>query len=147
MEKHNGQRTDSVRESPSTTDRFQWDGPERSGASIFNHEESVTRLGGDEALFDDILDIFLEDAPKLLEQASTSLCSGDSETLERAAHTLKGLSANFTAPTAVEASYAVEILARERRLQSAALCFPRLEAELHRLEAALRDFRSGRSSH
>jgi HPt (histidine-containing phosphotransfer) domain-containing protein len=67
--------------------------------------------------------------------------------LERAAHTLKGLSANFAAPAAVEASYAVELLAREHRLQSVAVCFGRLETELHRLEAALRDFRSRRASH
>ena len=146
MEKHIGQRTDSLGRSPATEHSEKGPGDESAGA-VFNYEESVTRLGGDGALFDDILDIFLEDAPKLLAQASTSLGSGDSETLERAAHTLKGLSANFAAPTAVEASYAVELLAREHRLQSAAMCFPRLEAELHRLEAALRHFRSRRTAH
>jgi HPt (histidine-containing phosphotransfer) domain-containing protein len=145
MEKHIGQRTDSAGSSPGASGRFSSD--EASTGSVFNYEESVTRLGGDGALFDDILDIFLEDAPKLLAQASTSLCSGDSETLERAAHTLKGLSANFAAGAAVEAGYAVELLAREHRLQSAALCFPRLEAELQRLEAALREFRSHRPAH
>lgn len=108
--------------------------------AIFNYEESLIRLGGDSDLFDEILGMFLEDAPALLQQASLSLADGDAETLERMAHTLKGMSANFNAAAAVEASYAVELLARERRLDKAAVCFPRLEDELHRLEAALRNF-------
>jgi HPt (histidine-containing phosphotransfer) domain-containing protein len=109
--------------------------------AVFDLQESLSRLGGDGELFNDILAIFLEDAPRLLEQASQSLDKGDAVTLERAAHSLKGLSANFAAPAAVDAGYAVELLARERRLSGAAQCFPRLEAEMHRLESALRDFR------
>jgi HPt (histidine-containing phosphotransfer) domain-containing protein len=144
MEKPIDHRSDSIGPSSAPPDRGELGGADRPVEPVFNYEESVTRLGGDEELFADILDIFLEDAPKLLAEASHSLGSGDSETLERAAHTLKGLSANFAAPAAVEAGYAVELLAREHRLQSAAMCFPRLETELHRLEAALRAFRSRR---
>jgi HPt (histidine-containing phosphotransfer) domain-containing protein len=116
-----------------------------SDRPAFDYQDSLSRLGGDDELFDEILDIFLEDAPKILAQASSSLAQGDSATLERAAHTLKGLSANFAAASAVEAGYAVELLAREHRLDSAAACFGRLEAELHRLEDALREFRRQRS--
>ncbi|MEX2113416.1 MAG: Hpt domain-containing protein [Pirellulales bacterium] len=112
---------------------------------VFDYDDSLARLGGDSQLFNEVVDIFLEDAPKLLSQASTSLAAGDSATLERAAHTLKGLSANFAAAAVVAAGYAVELLARERRLDGAAVCFPRLETELHRLEAALRDFRGQHS--
>jgi HPt (histidine-containing phosphotransfer) domain-containing protein len=117
-----------------------------SGASgdgaVFDYQDCLTRLGGDAQLFNDILDIFLEDAPQLLEQARSSLASGDAETLSRAAHTIRGLSANFAAAAAVAASYAVELHAREQKLEMAAQCLPRLELELHRLEAALADFRS-----
>ncbi len=110
--------------------------------SVFDYQDCLTRLGGDTQLFNDILDIFLEDAPQLLEQAHSSLASGDAETLSRAAHTIRGLSANFAAAAVVAASYAVELHARERKLEMAAQCLPRLESELHRLEAALTDFRA-----
>jgi HPt (histidine-containing phosphotransfer) domain-containing protein len=115
-----------------------------SDAATFNYEESVTRLGGDRALFDEILEIFLEDAPTLLEQASNSLADGDCATLERAAHSLKGLSANFAAGPTVAAAYAVELHAREHALADAAHCFPRLVSQLHRLEDGLRAFRQQR---
>jgi HPt (histidine-containing phosphotransfer) domain-containing protein len=112
-----------------------------SSEPVFNFEESLARLGGDRQLFGEILDIFLEDAPGLLDQTVASLNAGDAPTLERAAHTLKGLSSNFTATSTVAAAYAVELHARERRLDQAAVCIPQLEIELARLEAALRAFR------
>ncbi|MGD9724482.1 MAG: Hpt domain-containing protein [Pirellulales bacterium] len=112
-----------------------------TAACVFDYADSLLRLGGDAELFNDIADIFLEDAPKYLAEASRTLTTGDAATLERAAHTLKGLSANFAAAAAVEAAYAVELLAREHRLEGAARCFPRLEAEVQRLETALREFR------
>ena len=118
--------------------------PRQSHAGVFDYDDSLARLGGDRQLFDDILEIFLEDAPLVLEQASNSLAAGDSATLERMAHTLKGLSANFGAASAVAAAYAVELHARERQLDNAAVCFPQLKSELHRLEAALREFRQQR---
>jgi two-component system, sensor histidine kinase and response regulator len=114
---------------------------QQSSSGVFDYEDSLARLGGDRQLFDDIVAIFLEDAPLVFEQASGSLAAGDSATLERAAHTLKGLSANFAAASAVAAAYAVELHARERQLDNAAVCFPQLESELHRLQAALRNFR------
>ncbi len=120
-------------------------GENRSNEGVFDYEDSLARLGGDDQLFNEVVDIFLEDVPKILSQASNSLAAGDSATLERAAHTLKGLSANFSAASAVAAGYAVELLAREHRLDGAAVCFPRMESELHRLETALRDFRNRHS--
>ncbi len=112
---------------------------------VFDYEQCLSRLGGDRELFDEVLQIFLEDAPLLLAQAAASLANGDIAALERATHTLKGLSANFAAPAATTAAYTVELLAREHRLDSAATCFPQLEAEVHRLEMALRNFRGHRS--
>jgi HPt (histidine-containing phosphotransfer) domain-containing protein len=117
------------------------DGVDADG-TVFDYKDCLTRLGGDPQLFRDILEIFLEDAPQLLEQAHASLEKGDAETLARAAHTIRGLSANFAAASSVAASYAVELHARERQLDMAAQCLPRLESELHRLESALANFRS-----
>jgi HPt (histidine-containing phosphotransfer) domain-containing protein len=99
---------------------------------------SLARLGDDRELLEEVIAIFLEDAPKLLRQASESLAKGEAVVLERAAHSLKGLSANFAAATTVSAAYAVEFHAREGDLQNAARCLPRLEELVHSLLAALR---------
>src|SRR5690349_3269625 len=108
----------------------------------FDYATSVARLGGDRDLFLDIIEIFLEDSPMYLEQAKQALAEGDLATLERASHTLKGMSANFAAAGAVAAAYAVELHAREHRLENAAACFPQLQSQVQQLDAALREFRS-----
>jgi HPt (histidine-containing phosphotransfer) domain-containing protein len=123
---------DAVRQSPSNP---------HEGDPVFNYEDSLARLGGDRQLFGEILDIFLEDSPAFLRQAMDSLAAGDAPRLERAAHTLKGLSSNFAAASTVAAAYAVELHARERKLDQAGKCIGQLQSELARLEAALRAFR------
>jgi len=118
-----------------------------AGGQVFDYRESLARLGGDRELFDELLVIFLEDAPSLLVQASAALVSGDSRALERTSHTLKGLSANFSATAAMAAANDVELHARAQRLDSAAICFPLMEAEVHRLENAIVNFRRQQSCH
>lgn len=115
-----------------------------SNADVFDYDTSLARLGGDRHLFLDILDIFLEDAPAMLEQAADALGRGESAAVARAAHTLQGMSANFAAASAVAASYAVELHARDRNLDNAAKCFPNLQQQIRSLETALRSFRDGR---
>jgi HPt (histidine-containing phosphotransfer) domain-containing protein len=118
-----------------------------AGEPLFDYPTSLARLGGDQDLFNEILDIFLEDAPTLLEKAAQALSVGDAATLERSAHSLKGLSANFAAGPTVAAAYAVEFHAREHNMPSAGVCFRELESQFHLLDAALREWRSqGRSA-
>ena len=116
--------------------------PDRSSTlHAFDYDLALSRLGGDRDLFDDVLEIYLEDAPELLDQAATSLDSGDLPSLQCASHTLKGLAANFGAAAAVAAAYAVELHAGSGQRDRAARALPQLEAEVHRLESALRQFR------
>ena len=75
-----------------------------------------------------------------LEQAAQALADKDLATLERAAHTLKGMSANFAAAAAVAAAYAVELHAREGRVENATACFPQLQGRIRELDGALREF-------
>lgn len=112
-----------------------------SATPPFDFATSVARLGGDRDLFLDIIEIFLEDGPKYLEQAAQALTNKDLATLERAAHTLKGMSANFAAAAAVAAAYAVELHAREGRVENATACFPQLQSRIRELDGALREFR------
>ena len=47
-------------------------------------------LGGDEKLLDEIIDIFLTEAPKSLEKLRAALVRGDAEASERMAHSIRG---------------------------------------------------------
>jgi HPt (histidine-containing phosphotransfer) domain-containing protein len=109
--------------------------------SLFDYDKALERLGGDPVLFGEILILFLEDAPALIDRARQSLADQDFETLERAAHSIKGLSVNFEAQPLAFAAAAIEKHARDRDMQRAQACFPELEEQLQNLRSALAEFR------
>lgn len=95
---------------------------------LLDIEAALTRLGGDRELLHDMLEFFTEDVPPLLQQIRTSLGEQDADQLERAAHSLKGLLANFDAGGQV-VSMAAELQEQGSKgnFQSAAKLIPRLE--------------------
>ena len=107
----------------------------------FDYNRSLARLGGNPDLFAEIAVLFLEDAPKLLTRARDSLDHQNLPELERAAHSLKGLSVNFDATQLVSAASSLEQMARAQDFERAAACFPDLEREFARLQAELQAFR------
>ena len=108
-----------------------------NGDKIIDREGALARLGGDEGLLRDLVQFFVEDSPGLLEQIRTSLRAGSAEELERAAHSLKGLAANFGAQHAVKAALELEQIGHSRSLSRAESALGELEFEIHRLTRAL----------
>jgi HPt (histidine-containing phosphotransfer) domain-containing protein len=107
------------------------------GGSLFDYDRSLARLGGDPALFEEIVTLFLEDCPQLLRQARSAWSEGDLETLARTAHSLKNLTANFDASAAMMAAATVEQRIQDRALAHVDLCLSEMERELGRLQSAL----------
>jgi len=58
--------------------------------SSWDGERALERLGGDADLFREIIQIFLQEAPKHMTELQQALVHGDSAATERIAHTLKG---------------------------------------------------------
>lgn len=81
--------------------------------SIYDHAGSLSRMGQDEQLFQEMVELLKTDAPPLLAAARQALKEQDWTRLERSAHTLKGLAANFGASRAVTAAAEVERLAKK----------------------------------
>jgi HPt (histidine-containing phosphotransfer) domain-containing protein len=50
---------------------------------------TLARLGGDEGLFHEIIEIFMQQAPKQMASMREALAQGDKDATERIAHTLK----------------------------------------------------------
>ena len=84
--------------------------------------------------------LFLEDAPTLLNQAQRALAAEDVSTLERSAHSMKGLAANLDALEVVSAAQGIEQHAQQRDLSLAGACLPELARRLEVLQAALGQF-------
>ena len=64
---------------------------------VFDYADFLARIDGDVELLKEVIEIFLEDTPRLLSDLYTAIERNDLVAAERAAHTLKGAAANISA--------------------------------------------------
>ena len=82
--------------------------------------------------------MFRAECPKLLDGVRRATEQGNASMLERAAHALKGSLGDIAASQAFEAARALEMMAREGKIEGAVASVASLEVALHRLEYELR---------
>ncbi|HUG89719.1 MAG TPA: response regulator [Planctomycetaceae bacterium] len=99
--------------------------------------KALKRLDGDRNLLTDMAGFFNEDAPELLRKIELSLERGDAQCVQRSAHSLKGLAANFNADRAVAAAFDLEQLGESGDLSHAVVMYRRLRREVQRVIGAL----------
>jgi CheY-like chemotaxis protein/HPt (histidine-containing phosphotransfer) domain-containing protein len=93
----------------------------------------IAKLGGDETLYAEITEIFLEEAPKHLAKLKLALIHGDSATVEAVAHSLKGELAYFGDNELSAVARDLEEAARNLDLELANALFQGVETELSEL--------------
>lgn len=99
----------------------------------FDRGALLDRVGGDAALVDEILQIFVADCPVRLKDVDEAFAAGSAERLASAAHAIKGASMNVSAHRVAGAAAALESAGRAGALGDAG----RLVAVLHREVADL----------
>jgi two-component system sensor histidine kinase/response regulator len=109
-----------------------------SQRKAWNHSEAIERLGGDEDLFQELCQIFLEESPKLLRELKDALATGNVDDAMRAAHSIKGETGYLSAPKAMSAARQLEEMARSNTLAGADDVLAILEQELHALHENIR---------
>jgi histidine phosphotransfer protein HptB len=77
----------------------------------------------------DLIDVFLQEAPKMLGELQTGLATSDADQFHRAAHSLKSNAATFGANNLAEMAKALEQLGREKKLAEVGSLLTELEAE------------------
>lgn len=107
------------------------------GNQRVDYRGTLRRLGGNEQLFYDLRRFFLEDVPGAVEKLRGALEQRNTDAVERAAHSLKGLVANFGAREATTLAAQLQKLGHERDLEGATPVFERLAAEVRLLEQEL----------
>lgn len=75
---------------------------------LVNLEIALKRMGGDRSILKEMIHAFLEDSPMLLESIQQNAQSGKCSAVHRAAHSLKGLAANFEADLLVSVARTLE---------------------------------------
>ena len=106
--------------------------------TVFDKSCFLSRLEGDELLGSEIIEMFLQECPKLLEGVRQAAEQRDASLLERAAHALKGSVGDIAAPQAFDAARTLEQMAREGKFEDAGAALMSLEVALHRLAPELR---------
>jgi two-component system, sensor histidine kinase and response regulator len=101
----------------------------------------MRRLENDRELFQNFVEIFDEDAPKLLELILSAAASGDLTTIRRAAHAIRGLAANFDAKALVETACRLESAEADELFNTQSELLEILSNEFARVKEALSSYR------
>jgi CheY-like chemotaxis protein len=103
--------------------------------------EHLRELGG-EAFVGEMIDLFLDFAPRKIDEARRALAGGQLEACRRAAHSLKAGAANLGAELVYELAGRIEQLAAENKPQPLATLLPSLAAAFGQLRARLQNYKA-----
>ena len=106
-------------------------------SDVLDLRSALARLGGDEELYADMVQFLWEDSPSLLTQLEAAIASQDASTIQRAAHSLKGLIANCGGVRAAEAAQRLENAGAAGDVVDAAHLLEPLRQEMDQLKRAL----------
>jgi CheY-like chemotaxis protein len=118
--------------------------PETPVEPAYEGNEFLERLGGDETLAVEMIEIFSAESPRMLADVRAAIDANDADALQRAAHNLKGSVSVFGGRPAARSALALEGMGRERSLSGARYALATLENEVARLTRALAGFLRGR---
>lgn len=104
---------------------------------VMNVDDALRRLGDDVELLRDIVQIYLEDAPGMVEKIHNAVDQADANALQRAAHSLKGLAATLSASEVVGAAARLEHLAVSKNLADAPKAAAEVDQHVSDLNAAV----------
>ena len=111
------------------------DHPSIDSEAIDNLRELNPEDGGE--FLREIVSIYIEDTPKRIEEMKTALAKGDQASFARAAHTIKGSSANVGAKLLKAISERLEHIARKEGLAGVGSLVADCEAEFVVVSAEL----------
>jgi HPt (histidine-containing phosphotransfer) domain-containing protein len=105
---------------------------------LWNMSKTLEQLGGDEMLLQEVMEIFLDQAPKHLAALRLAVTQGVAETVETAAHTLKGELGYLGIPEISQRASQIEEMGRCNNVSGAATLLPQFEADVSGLFTAIR---------
>jgi CheY-like chemotaxis protein len=111
--------------------------PEKAPVEILDEALLMSRVDSDAQLLRDLVNLFVEECPRLVDEIRAALGRKDAKGVERGAHSLKGCTSNLAAQRASDAALKLATLARAGDLLHAESLLHELECELERLKPAL----------
>ena len=112
--------------------------------SVMDWDAALKICAGDHALLRDIVEAFLEEQPRRLDEIRKAIDNHDYELLNRAAHTIKGSMRYFGAAAVFDRAFALEMMGANKSLEGAEEVFGLLKQELAKLVPHLINYFQGR---
>ena len=108
-----------------------------------DHEtfEELKKTSGEDFIVE-LVDTFLEDAPKIFSELKSALKKGDADGFRRAAHSLKSNGATFGAGRFADLARELEMIGKERRLSDTGEKIQALEATFKLVADELKGLRA-----
>ncbi len=111
------------------------------GLVSWSMEQTLEKLGGDEKLLQEVMEIFLEEAPKHISALQIALVQGSGEAVERAAHSLKGELGYLSMSELSSCALDLEEMGRNSDLEGVSRLLPQFEADVSQLLISMRSAR------
>jgi len=106
---------------------------------IFDAAAMIRNIGGDRALMEELVNLFLQRYQAMLEGIRAALADGDREAVEQAAHLLKGTASNLCASEVVSSAGQLEALGRLGTLVEGPILYVQIEKSVLRLVQTLEE--------
>jgi HPt (histidine-containing phosphotransfer) domain-containing protein len=107
------------------------------GHEIVEWDEALRRVDGSRETLAELVDIFLEQWPQMMDEIEKGVARQDRELLRRAAHTLKGSASIFSAQPVARAAGRLSKMAQSDDLDDADQALRELQDEMERLVPVL----------
>ena len=104
---------------------------------MLDRAAALLRVGGDDELLKEILDLFAQECPQYLAAIGSANRGRDPAKLHHAAHTFQGAHGNFGESPALTAAQALETMGHENHLNGAEATYQQLLQQMARLQPAL----------
>ncbi len=116
-------------------------GEQNTPSTAINIDELSERLGGDNELLSQVIALFEDSYPQLLNEIDEAILHRDAEGLRRSAHTLKGMVSNLGAQTLAQAAYELEEMGQKAIFDGIELKTDSLKKLVSQFRTALREVR------
>jgi len=108
----------------------------------WNMAKTLEQLGGDETLLQEVVEIFLDEAPKHLAALRLAVIQGIAETVETTAQILKGELGYMGLPGMSQKARELEEMGRSNNLEGAASLLSQFEGDISGLLSSIRSAKS-----
>ena len=104
---------------------------------VFDHSVLLTQFGDDLEFVNELIELFLEESPRLLADVQKAVERHDGKAIERTAHRLKASAGKFGMTETVAAAMRLEVFGRKAELADSNAAYQTLHDELRQLQAEL----------